>query len=739
MKRYFLLLFLFLFLRCSYGQSLKIDSLKKLITASNSDTQKINLSNNILYTLSEINIDSSNILAGKNIENSKKINYKQGEADALRLFAANLARQGNYTSAIKNLNSSESLISELNDSSRIAKIYAVYGMIYGMQGKNDTSIQFYQKSISITESLGNLKDLGTYYGNIAINYQMQSNFAQAVVYQLKSLHIAEQQNDANGQAYTLMNLGNTYQALGDTARAEKALLKGIQLAKSVGIKNVELYGYSNLASLYAFSKRWSESYTYAQRSADLAKIMGDAGIQSASMSKAALALANMKEFTAAETLNKKAIAIADASKQPFNIFQTYSGMGQILILEEKYEEATSYLEKSLRVLSSADMYDENVQVTYAALSVCYEKTGEFNKALIAFKTSSKISDSIKSKENVRKAMEIALNNEFEQKQKITEAIQGKKNAEAKLNQLLLFGGLIITLIIAAGAWQTVRNKQKANTILKQQKEEIQNTLSMLTSTQSQLIQVEKMASLGELTAGIAHEIQNPLNFVKNFSEVSAEMIDEMEEEIKAGNEDNVAAIRKELKDNLEKVTHHSMRADAIVKSMLLHSRASSGEREFTDINELTDEYLRLSFHGLKAKEKSFNAKIDTHFDAVIGKINIAPQDVGRVLFNLFNNAFYAVKEKKKIQPDNYNPSVSASTKKINNLIEISVKDNGTGIPSKIIDKIYQPFFTTKPTGQGTGLGLSLSYDIIKAHGGKIKVESKEGEGTEFIIQLPVIL
>ena len=279
--------------------------------------------------------------------------------------------------------------------------------------------------------------------------------------------------------------------------------------------------------------------------------------------------------------------------------------------------------------------------------------------------------------------------------------------------------------------------------LSQQKEVLQNTLTDLKATQSQLIQSEKMASLGELTAGIAHEIQNPLNFVNNFSEVSNEMVDEMNDELDKGDIAEAKAIATDIKQNLEKINHHGKRADAIVKGMLQHSQTSTGKKEPTNINALADEYLRLAYHGLRAKDKGFNATLKTEFNESIGNINIIPQDIGRVLLNLYNNAFYAVAEKKKMQPDGYEPIVSVTTSRSLSFgegrgeVRLSVKDNGNGIPQKIVDKIFQPFFTTKPTGQGTGLGLSLSYDIVKANGAEIKVESKEGEGTEFTIQLPV--
>src|SRR4030095_10382771 len=268
------------------------------------------------------------------------------------------------------------------------------------------------------------------------------------------------------------------------------------------------------------------------------------------------------------------------------------------------------------------------------------------------------------------------------------------------------------------------------------KEQIENTLTNLKQAQAQLVQSEKMASLGELTAGIAHEIQNPLNFVNNFSEVNTELIAEMKDEIEKGNIEEVKAIANDIADNEQKINHHGKRADAIVKGMLQHSRSSSGAKEPSDINVLADEYLRLAYHGLRAKDKHFNATMKTDFDETIGKINIVPQDVGRSVLNLITNAFYAVTEKKKQNAEGYEPTVTITTKRINGKVEIRVADNGNGIPQKVLDKIFQPFFTTKPTGQGTGLGLSLSYDIVKAHNGELKVETNEGKGSEFIIFLP---
>jgi signal transduction histidine kinase/ligand-binding sensor domain-containing protein len=303
-------------------------------------------------------------------------------------------------------------------------------------------------------------------------------------------------------------------------------------------------------------------------------------------------------------------------------------------------------------------------------------------------------------------------------------------------------GIMALALLRAYIVYRSRKLKRENKILEEKiavrTSQLQKSLEDLKATQVQLIQSEKMASLGELTAGIAHEIQNPLNFVNNFSEVNKELIADMNEEIEKGNYDEVKAIAKNVEENEEKIIYHGKRADSIVKGMLQHSRNSSGVKELTDINALADECMRLSYHGLRAKDKSFNAKTTTDFDSNIPKINIASQDIGRVILNLFTNAFYSVMQKKKQLGEKFDPVVSVSTSKTPAGISIAIRDNGNGVPDKVMDKIFQPFFTTKPVGEGTGLGLSMSYEIItKGHGGELKVNTEEGKYAEFIISLPL--
>ena len=739
MKRFVILAILLCSVLLTFAQSRKLDSLNNLINKATTDTGRINLMVKKANYVRNQNIDSSIAQGKKTLIEAQKAGYYQGEFNIRNSLVISYCFKGDFKSASENLKFLETFIKPSKDSADYSAMYGNYGMMYGMQSKYDTSIQYYAKAIGINERHNNKSDLASNYSNIAIGFQQISNFPQALFYQQKALKLAEEDNNETSQAYTLVNLGITYSQIRDSARSEQAYKKSILLAEKKELKNVELYAYTNLSTLYINQGRWQEGTEYAMKAARLAEKMGDLGIQAASLSKAAVSLAHTGEFSKAKDLANQSIIIADSSKQPLNIFQGLVSMGSVLRQEKRYEDAIPYYEKGFTALGQTDIYSTDIGSTYKELSECYEETGNFNKALFAYKRYSVIEDSVRSKDNVQKATELTMNYDFEKKQAISEAVQARTNAEARLRQLLLLGGLLLVLVFAITGWRAYNNKQKANRILEIQKAEIQNTMTQLRKTQSQLIQSEKMASLGALTAGIAHEIQNPLNFVNNFSELSNELITEMNNELDKGEFAEAKLISNDIKQNLEKINHHGKRADAIVKGMLQHSRSTSSINEPTDINALANEYLKLSYHGLRAKDKSFNAVMKTEFDNSIGKINIIPQDIGRVLLNLFNNGFYAVNERnEQAQPgSNYEPIVSVSTKKIENSVVITVSDNGSGIPQNLVDKIFQPFFTTKPTGQGTGLGLSLSYDIIKAHGGEIKVETREGEGTEFVIKLPV--
>jgi len=395
------------------------------------------------------------------------------------------------------------------------------------------------------------------------------------------------------------------------------------------------------------------------------------------------------------------------------------------------DSALYYSRKNLQAIQSMGPVaglETNMGVGYEYVYLSYKLNQQFDSAFKYQELALIAKDSLN---KVRiKNLTGFQNLMFSEQIRLREVEKDKTAYQNKIRTYFFLAGIGVLLLLAIIFYRNNRQKHKA-------KIKIEKAYDDLKSTQQQLIQSEKMASLGELTAGIAHEIQNPLNFVNNFSEVNTELIDELEQEANKGNLNEIKLIAKDIKDNEQKINHHGKRADAIVKGMLQHSRSSTGQKELIDINSLANEYLRLAYHGLRAKDKSFNAKFETDFDQSLQKINIIPQDIGRVILNLLTNAFYAVNERQKQNITGYEPTVTISTTKKNSKVEIQVKDNGNGIPQKVMDKIFQPFFTTKPTGKGTGLGLSLSYDIIKAHGGEIKVETKEGEGSEFVIQMPI--
>ncbi|HMU45222.1 MAG TPA: ATP-binding protein [Chitinophagaceae bacterium] len=420
----------------------------------------------------------------------------------------------------------------------------------------------------------------------------------------------------------------------------------------------------------------------------------------------------------------KALALAEKFNSPRFYNLTYVDIAEHFYRNHQPDSCIYYAKKAVEVVRNTMI--SNLALKPARLLAEMYQNHNADSAAKYWKVYIVANDSLNNARANQQLMMMA----FEEEQRKRDIENEKISYRNKIKTNLILGGLGVALLITLILYRNNRQKQKANKVL-------ETTLANLKSAQSQLVHAEKMASLGELTAGIAHEIQNPLNFINNFSEVNKEMIAEMKEEINKGNYSEVKIIADDIEANEEKINHHGKRADAIVKGMLQHSRSSNGQKELTDINALADEYLRLSYHGLRAKDKSFNAKFETSFDNSIDKINVVPQDIGRVILNLINNAFYAVSEKAKQNISGYEPTVTVSTKKENGKVVISVKDNGNGIPDSIKEKIFQPFFTTKPTGSGTGLGLSLSYDIIKSHGGVLSVESIVNEQTKFTINLPL--
>ena len=626
------------------------------------------------------------------------------------------------------------------DTNRVQLLAALTRLYY--QFKPDTALILGQQGYELAQKLNYPRGEALLLNRIASAYATVGDYAKCLQLFLKALKISEDMHDDKGIARCNNNLGDTYMVQEDFPKALPYFMRVKEMQKNFNDDYFQSITFLNIGECYLHLNKSDSALFYLKGNYQLVKnkkfedLYGDfeRDLGEVEMAK--------QHFDSALVYFQKSVASCDAVDDKQHLSLSYQSIARLYQKTNQQDSAIYYAQKALNTAQFGS-YNQGILNASKMLSVFYENKNNIPEAFRYYKIATAAKDSLFSQDKVKQLLAIS----FEEKQHQQDIETAKANYRNHIKLYVLGGILFVFLLIATILFRNNRQKQKANSLLKEQKQEIQNTLTELKSTQAQLIQSEKMASLGELTAGIAHEIQNPLNFVNNFSEVSIELAEELKDEINkisqpVNGKHNIATIVDDLVQNQQKINYHGKRADSIVKGMLQHSRTSSGEKELTDINALADEYLRLSYHGLRAKDKIFNAAIETDFDAdlssVDGKINIIPHDIGRVLLNLYNNAFYSVTEKNKQQPENYEPTVSVSTKKINSKIEIRVKDNGMGIAQKIVDKMFQPFFTTKPTGQGTGLGLSLSYDIItKGHGGELKVETKEGEYAEFIIILPV--
>jgi two-component system NtrC family sensor kinase len=590
---------------------------------------------------------------------------------------------------------------------------------YYRNWKLDSTYYYGEKALTLSRTINYPSGEAKALSALSHYYFAKGELPKGLELGLEGLRVARKYNLIYDEASLLIRIANVYANLQDFQKALSYYHQAIALTKDAA--DPFFYGAAHwrMGDAFAQLNEVDSAIYYAEKAVDIATKMGNQFIQQGVVPTLAfaygkkgydsLALRYLRSGNYSSLLVMRAIFFKDRKQYDSALYYAHRA----------YEFGTRFPARQIE-LSSAIL-----------LSELYESIDPI-KALKYMKIAQATRESISGAANVLSAKAI----ELEQQERESEMMIAEMNLRNRFRIFTAIAILVLTVLISLLVYRNYRKAQKANALLQQQKNEINRALADLRQTQSQLIQSEKMASLGELTAGIAHEIQNPLNFVNNFSEVSTELIEEMKTELANGNQQLATEIANDLKQNLEKINHHGKRAGDIVKGMLQHSRTSSGQKEPTNINSLADEYLRLAYHGYRAKDKSFSAKFETDFDSSLPKLNVMPQEMGRVILNLINNAFYAVSEKSKQGSVDYEPSVLVSSRKLDNKVLISVKDNGHGIPDFIKEKIFQPFFTTKPTGQGTGLGLSLSYDIVKAHGGELKVETTKGEGSEFIIQIP---
>ncbi|MGZ3821507.1 MAG: ATP-binding protein, partial [Mucilaginibacter sp.] len=596
----------------------------------------------------------------------------------------------------------------------------------------------------------------------SITQYLQTNTDSGLLCARQGLAISRRIHYAYGEVRSLADIANYLNVMGDLPGALRVTFEA--LPKAIAIKETSVIGecYNTLGLTYSTLKdlkKANDNYHKALAVALLAHAYQQVLVESNNLSRNFL---DRNMLDSALWYTNKAYALSIERHLEKNLGFLIRNFGIVQFKKGNYARAIDFYNKSLAQQGtknnhylrsedfrrSAEAYQKlnNLDSCIYLAKLAYEEAKLDRNPDIVMSTTSLLTDVFKSKNDYRQAyqyQQIMLNAKdslfnqqktmqvqnltFSEEQRQQEARAAEIAYQNKIRFYSLTGVLIVLALIAFILFYANQKRKKANNLLHRQNEQIQTqhkalekTLSELKTTQSQLVQSEKMASLGELTAGIAHEIQNPLNFVNNFSEVNMELIDEMQQEIDKGDFEEVKTIAGDIRDNQQKISQHGKRADFIVKGMLQHSRARTGEKQPTNLNVLADEFFKLSYHGLRAKDKSFNSEMVSHFDPDLPKVNVVQQDMGRVLLNMFNNAFYAVNKKAKSAGPDYKPEVSISTTAENGHVIIKVKDNGTGIPDAIKDKIMQPFFTTKPTGEGTGLGLSLTYDmVVKGHGGSI--------------------
>ncbi len=616
----------------------------------------------------------------------------------------------------------------------------------------DSGVKYARLGLALAQKIKYRKGEADCLFSIAFRDANAGNQSEALNYCFDALKIYTDINDFQGIASVHMLLYSCYFEVGDINNAAMHINEGLKTVEKYKVKGLKFgieeeearvihFYLAELAWVFLERGQLDSALTYVQKARDQKHT-----VQGSEWNYPIYLLGcierQKRNYEDALAIYRWAIHLAKQNRIYSDTLQIFGGMSTLFRMQGKLDSSIHYGQTVVQ--SIADRQPITYFEAVKNLAHVYKLTGNNDSALKYLEISHALYDS---NNNVKKNREI-LNNTFNERMKQQGIIADQVKYKNRIQLYIVIGGLLIMLFIAGMLWNNNRQRKKAYALLQNQKEEteiqkkrVEGALEELKATQAQLIQSEKMASLGELTAGIAHEIQNPLNFVNNFSDINQELVNDLKEENEKGNTGEVNNIADTIKDNEAKINFHGRRADAIVKSMLQHSRTSSGQKEPTDINALADEYLRLAYHGLRAKDKTFNAILQTDFDPTVGKVNLIPQDIGRLLLNLYNNAFYAVMEKQKSMDKSYEPKIIVSTRLEGqaNLrqVSISIKDNGAGIPQRLIDKIFQPFFTTKPTGQGTGLGLSLSYDIIKAHHGEIKVDTREGEYTNFIISLPV--
>ena len=663
-------------------------------------------------------------------------------------FSVQLLAQNPHTSRLK-----QSLAQATTDTARILRMADISASYRYSQP--DSALWYARRGAKLSEQLRYAKGEGRCLTQLGISLSEKGDLAGALSELLHAQGLNRLAQDQLGLAQSLQAIGYLYITFPDFRQARMYLFRAKALYDSTHIIDSDaVLTVANLGYAYRYQNQVSQARHYQQMAYQLAMklprashsawgdplpfVLRELGLLADKNGQAELGIRYLNQA--------KAAALTDNNRQAYT--RTCNSLATIFRQKNQLDSALYYTRQALTTAQQIGLTMGLLKNSQLAAQL-FKANRQPDSALKYTELMLVANDSLYNQQRIKQLESI----NFEEQQRRRRIEEKQARFETQVQTFALLSGVAVLIIISLILWRNYRRQRQVNTQLNtlneqvsrqneeitHQRDDLSNTLADLRTTQTQLVQAEKMASLGELTAGIAHEIQNPLNFVNNFSEVSTELVTELEEEQQKPDRDIAleTEILGDLKQNLQKITHHGGRASAIVRGMLEHARTSTGEKRPTDLNALMDEYLKLAYHGLRAKDTTFNCALITEFDSTLPPIEIMPQEIGRVLLNLYNNAFYAVHQKQKMALADYQPTVGIRTRYLKGCVEIRVRDNGTGIPDLVKAKIFQPFFTTKPTGEGTGLGLSLSYDIItKGYDGTLSVESIEGQGSEFVLTLP---
>ncbi len=688
--------------------SQKIDELEKEVQAAQNDQDQVDAINRLAAEVRISDIRRSIDLYDKAIEIARSIGYKQGLAEGLLRNGFNNVHLTENEKADKALSESYDLFIELGDEEGQAACYSNIALVHLSYGDFTKSLEFGFKCMEAWDKLGQHEKLGVPMNNMAIVYERLGDYPKALDYYLKAQSQFVENQSVIHEANVLSNIGGVYISMENYPLAIEQFEKSLKRFKDLD----HVYGkgevYDGMGEIFYRQKKFEEAKDYFSKSLEIRVRMGNRAGEVKTLISLGKVERDTHNLDRAEEYLRRALKLSATFKNPESNADANKWLGILFSDKELFEVAKQHLAVALQSAEHSQV-KKLVYEVHLAYSEIYKKMGELEKALY----------------------------HHEIYHAIYEEVFNERSND-------LIANLQVSNQLEAARRQTEKHKQ-SNTRLKK-------AMKNLKEAQAKMVTQEKLASLGQLMTGIAHEIQNPLNFIVNFSDISGEIGEELKLEFTKGTEDvsklnfeEISELLNDLDANINKIQAHGRRADSIVKNMLIHSRETTSEKKQVKLNSLVHEYVQLAFHGMRGIDSTFKARFETDYDDAVVEIKAVPQDVCRVLLNVLNNAFYAVHEKRKQLLETgsdlvkeYDPLVKISTKRIKDNVKITIHDNGNGIPDEIREKIFTPFFTTKPSGQGTGLGLSMVFDIIvHEHRGEVKVNTEPGEFSEFNIILPI--